>query len=116
MSVPRRKRASFLLLLVLAAGFAFAGAAAGASAPEMACCPAGMGMMDTGADARGCAWLGAGDCCPERPTAPAPSSAAPPAPAPFLAPVLPPLRAVPAASAACAFRAPAPPRSDVLRL
>ena len=70
MSFFGRKRASLILLLVLAAGLALAGAAAAARTQEMACCPAGMES--------GCTWLGASDCCPERPTAPAPTSTATP--------------------------------------
>ena len=67
MPISGRKRASLVLLLVLVAGLAVAGAAAAAGAQEMACCPAGMDS--------GCTWLGAGDCCPERPTAQAPAQA-----------------------------------------
>ena len=70
MPLPGRKRASLVLLLILAAGLVAAGSAAAAGAQDMACCPAGMES--------GCTWLGASDCCPERPTAPAPTSTATP--------------------------------------
>ncbi len=70
MSISGRKRASLVLLLVLAAGLVLAGAAAAGNAQEMACCPAGMES--------GCTWLGAGDCCPERPVAQARSFGATP--------------------------------------
>lgn len=70
MPIPGRKRASLVLLLVLAAGLAAAASAAAAGAQEMACCPAGLES--------GCTWLGASDCCRERPTAPAPTSTATP--------------------------------------
>jgi hypothetical protein len=102
-----------LLLLVLAVGFLAAGASAAAStqAQEMACCPAGME-----ASAGGCAWLGAGDCCPERPAAPAPSNAAAPAAASLLTLALPAPTAAPAALPACASHAQRAPRSEVLRL
>ena len=75
MSFPGRKRASLILLLVLAASLAVAGASAAgaAGAEEMACCPAGM--------ASGCTWLGASDCCPERPIASAPAQGTVAAPA-----------------------------------
>jgi len=111
MSLSGRKRASFGLLLILAAGLALAGAAAAASAHEMSCCAAG---MDSGAS--GCAWLGAGDCCPERPAAQAPSNAAPPAPAastPLL--LVAPAGASPALPL-CLSLAPHASRSSVLRL
>jgi hypothetical protein len=111
MSVPGRRCASFWLLLILAAGLATAGAAAAASAQEMACCPAGMESS-----ANGCTWLGAGDCCPERPSAPAPGNAAAPAPASSLAPALAALTAAPAALPACTSRAAHTTRSEVLRL
>lgn len=114
MSRPGRHRTSVLLLLVLAAGFLAAGASAAASAQaqEMACCPAGME-----ASAGGCAWLGAGDCCPERPAAPAPSNAAAPAAAAALLTLtLPALAPAPAALPACALHAQRTPRSEVLRL
>jgi hypothetical protein len=88
MSSSGRRRASWLVLLVLAAGFLLAAAAAAsaASAHEMACCP------DEAANERGCAWLGAGDCCPERPAAPAPlaPNGAPPASATSVVLALPP--------------------------
>ena len=70
MSFSGRKRASLILLLILAAGLVLAGAAAAARAQEMACCPAGMES--------GCTWLGAGDCCSERPAAQASTSTATP--------------------------------------
>ena len=111
MSCSVRKRASLGLLLVLAAGLVLAGAAAAASTHEMSCCAAG---MESGAS--GCAWLGAGDCCPERPTAQAPSNAAPAAPA-ASTPLL--LSASAGASPAlpfCLSHAPHAPRSSVLRL
>jgi len=113
MSFSGRHRTSFLLLLVLAAGLAAAGAASASAAatPEMVCCPAG---MESGAN--GCAWLGAGDCCPERPAAPAPSNASAPAPAPLLALTLPALAASPVALPAGASHARHAPRSEVLRL
>jgi hypothetical protein len=92
MPLPGRKRASLALLLVLAAGLAAAAVAGAAAAQDMSCCPAGMESE------RGCTWLGASDCCPERPSAPAPSNATPPAPAacsalvaPTFAPALTPL-------------------------
>jgi len=99
------------LLLVLAAGLAAAGAAAAASVQDMECCPAGMESSATG-----CTWLGAGDCCPERPAAPAPSNAAAPAPAVFTALPTAALAAAPAALPACASHAQRTPRSEVLRL
>lgn len=73
MPLPGRKRASLVLLLVLAAGLAAAGSAAAAGTQGMECCPAG--MMESG-----CTWLGAGDCCPERPTTTSPPQAAVAAP------------------------------------
>ena len=75
MPLPGRKRASLVLLLVLAAGLATAGAAAAAAEAAMGCCPA------TAAESTGCVWLGSAECCPERPAAPTPVNAAPPAPA-----------------------------------
>jgi len=111
MSFPGRHRTSFLLMLVLAVGLAAAGAASAADTPEMVCCPAGMESS-----ANGCAWLGAGECCPERPAAPAPSNAAAPAPAPLLALTLPAPAAAPAALPAGASHARHAPRSEVLRL
>jgi len=111
MPLPDRKRASLVLLLILAAGLGVAGAAAAASVQEMACCPA-----TAAAAASPCAWLGAGDCCPERPVAPAPSNTAPPAPASCAALTLPVLSAAPAALPAGASRAPHTPRNSVLRL
>jgi hypothetical protein len=114
MSLPGRHRTSLLLLLVLAVGFLAAGASAavGAQAPAMACCPPGME-----ASAGGCAWLGAGDCCPERPAAPAPSNAAPPATAAALLTLaLPAPATIPTALPACASHAQRTPRSAVLRL
>jgi hypothetical protein len=116
MASSGRRRAGLLVLLVLAAGFAFAaaGAAAASGAHEMACCPA------DAADDRGCAWLGAGDCCPERPAGPAPASpnAAPPASTTAAASALVPPAFGPAATPPSACRAPAPhlSRSEVLRL
>ena len=74
MPLPGRKRVSLALLLVLAAGLAVAAGAAAAAAQEMSCCPAAPGAE------RGCTWLGASDCCPERPAAPTPVNATPPAP------------------------------------
>jgi len=113
MSLTGRKRASFVLLLVLAAGLAAAGAAAAvaASTQEMACCPAGMAS-----ESGGCAWLGAGDCCPERPAASAPSNAAPPAPASFTPLLLPAPAGAPAALPLGLSHAQHAPRSSVLRL
>ena len=113
MSLPGRHRASLLLLLVLAAGLAAAGAAAAAagSAQEMACCPAGMESP-----ANGCTWLGAGDCCSEQPAAPAPSSAATPAPPGFAALTASALSAAPATLPACASHAQRTARSQILRL
>ena len=99
------------MLLVLAAGLAAAGAAVAASTQEMACCPAG---MDSGV--KGCTWLGAGDCCPERPAAPAPSSAAAPAPAAFAAPITGAFAPAPATLPASASHAQRTTRSEVLRL
>jgi hypothetical protein len=66
--------------------------------------------------ANGCAWLGAGDCCPERPAAPAPSNAAAPAPAPLLALTSPALAAAPPALPAGASHARRALPSEVLRL
>jgi hypothetical protein len=113
MSSSGRRRASLLALLVLAAGLVVAAAAA-ASPHGMACCPAG-----ASAD-RGCAWLGAGDCCPERPAAPAPltPNAPPPASgtAAALALVPPACPAAPAPAAALGSPAPHLSRSAVLRL
>ena len=74
MSLPGRKRVSLVLLLLLAAGLALAGAAAAAGAQDMACCPSEMGP-----GAGGCTWLGAVDCCSERPAAQAPAHVTPPA-------------------------------------
>jgi hypothetical protein len=79
MLLPRRQRASHVLLLILAVGMAAAAVATAASADDMACCPPGASM-----EGGGCTWLGAGDCCPERPSAPVTSRATPPAPAPLL--------------------------------
>ena len=110
MPLPGRKRVSVVLLLVLAAGVAAALVAGAAAAQEMSCCPAGMEAE------RGCTWLGASDCCPERPNAPAPSNAASPALAPSS--VLPAAAFAPA-PLALASDAPALPshaRSLVLRL
>jgi hypothetical protein len=108
MSFFGRKRASLILLLVLAAGLALAGAAAAARTQEMACCPAGMES--------GCTWLGAGDCCPERPTTPPRTSTATPPAAACSVLTLPtvagPLLALPA----CALLPGTAPRSLVLRL
>lgn len=111
MPVPGRHRASLLLLLVLAAGLAAAGAAAAASTQEMTCCPAGMESS-----ASGCTWLGAGDCCPERPAAPAPSHAAAPAPAALLALIPAELAAARATLPACTSHAQRTTRSQILRL
>jgi len=111
MSLRSRHRTSFVMLLVLALGLAAAGAAAAAGAREMACCPAGMGS-----DAQGCTWLGAGDCCPERPGAPAPSSTAVPAPAVFVTLILPAPAAAPAALPAGGSCTKRTPRSEILRL
>lgn len=60
----------------------------------MECCPPGVEM------GAGCTWLGAGDCCPERPGAPAQPQAAPPSAAPGCEIALP--------TATAALRAPAP--------
>jgi hypothetical protein len=116
MSPSGRRRASLLVLLVLAAGLAFAaaGAAFAASAHEMACCPAEAG------DERGCAWLGAGDCCPERPSARAPAgtNGAPPSAAHASTPAAPPSAFAAAAVPSRAFAASSAhlSRSAVLRL
>jgi hypothetical protein len=112
MPLPGRKRASLGLLLVLVAGLAAAGAAAAsASMPEMACCPAG-----SAAPAQDCTWLGAGDCCPERPAATTSAPAAPPAPA-ASAPLAPSAaQGAPAALPAAGSWAPPSLRSTVLRL
>ena len=108
MSFSGRKRASLVLLLVLAAGLALAGAAAAACAQEMTCCPAGMES--------GCAWLGAGDCCPERPmTPPRTSTATPPAAACSLL-TLPTVAGSLLALPARAILPQAAPRNLVLRL
>jgi hypothetical protein len=111
MPLPGQHRASFLLLLVLAAGLAAAGAAAAANAQETACCPAGMEST-----ANGCTWLGAGDCCPERPAASAPSNAAAPAPATLVAPTPAELAAAPATLPTCTSHAQRSARSQILRL
>jgi hypothetical protein len=115
MSLSGRKRASLVLLLVLAAGLVAAGAAAAAASPshpqQMLCCPADMASA-----ASGCAWLGASDCCPERPTAQAPSNAAPPAPASFSPLLLSAAAGAPAALPLCLTHAQHAPRSSVLRL
>jgi hypothetical protein len=113
MSDSRRRRASWLVLLGMAAGLALgaATAASASAAHEMACCPA------EAADP--CAWLGAADCCPERPAAPAPASpnGAPPdaATASPLAPVPPVLGATAPPRAGTASN-PKLSRSEVLRL
>jgi hypothetical protein len=111
MPLSGRKRASLVLLLVLAAGLVVAGAAAAASVQEMGCCPAGVAST-----ASGCTWLGAGDCCPERPAASAPSSAAPPVPASCGALTLPAVPSAPAALPACVSHAQRTLRTSVLRL
>ena len=107
MPLPGRKRASLALLLVLAAGLAVAAGAAAAAVPEMACCPA------TLESERGCTWLGASDCCPERPAAPTPVNATPPAPAsgPELTPY-----GVALAPVALSRAAPPPARPDTTRV
>jgi hypothetical protein len=74
MPLPGRKRASLALLLVLAAGLALAAGAAAAAAQAMSCCPPALESE------RGCTWLGASDCCPERPAAATAVNATPPAP------------------------------------
>jgi len=108
MSLPGRKRASLVLLLVLAAGLALAGAAAAGSAQDMACCPAGMES--------GCTWLGASDCCPERPTVPAPTQAATSAPAACGVSTLPAVASALLALPGRAILPAAAPRNLVLRL
>lgn len=111
MFLPRRQRVSRILLLVLAVGIAAAAVGTAASADDMACCPPGASL-----EPGGCTWLGAGDCCPERPSAPATSHAAPPAPAPLLVALAP--AACHADLAAC-YPAPDPGRASrgsVLRL
>ena len=109
MSLSGRKRASLVLLLVLAAGLAAAGGAAAAGAQEMACCPAG--MVESG-----CTWLGASDCCSERPTAPAPTQAATSAPAGCGVSTLTAVPGALLALPASAILPPAAPRHLVLRL
>jgi hypothetical protein len=111
MPTPGRKRASLVLLLVLAAGLAAAGAAAASGTQDMACCPMGSEM-----EARGCTWLGASDCCAERPTAPAPPSAAPPGPPICPALILPAASSRAIALAPVAPTLPTPLRTVVLRL
>ena len=110
MPLPGRKRASVVLLLVLTAGLAAAAVAGAAAAQDMACCPMGMEAE------RGCTWLGVADCCAERPGAPAPANAAPPAPAAFGALTLPVASPVPAAFPACVSHAQRAPLRSVLRL
>ena len=107
MPTPGWKRASLILLLVLAAGLALAGAAA-ACAQEMACCPAGMES--------GCTWLGASDCCPERSTTPAPTSTATPPAAACSLLTLPTVSGSLLALPARAILPQAAPRNLVLRL
>ncbi len=111
MPTPGRKRASLVLLLVLAAGLAAAGAAAATGNQDMACCPMGTEM-----EARGCTWLGASDCCPERPTVSAPPSPAAPAPPVCPALTLPGVDATATSFAPAAPRLPTPLRTVVLRL
>ena len=110
MRLAPRKRASWLLLLVLAAGLAVAGASAATGSQEMSCCPVEMG------ETRGCVWLGAADCCPERPSvcAPAQPATAPVAarPAPAFALLVP----APAWLPPLAPTLPSPTRTIVLRL
>jgi hypothetical protein len=108
MPLPGRKRASLVLLLILAAGLVAAGSAAAAGAQDMACCPAGMES--------GCTWLGASDCCPERPTAPAPTQAATSAPAVCGVSTLPAVASALLALPARAILPHAAPRNLVLRL
>jgi hypothetical protein len=74
------RRHAILLLLCMAVGLFAAGVAAAAGSHDVACCPSGMESA-----ANGCTWLGAGDCCPQRPGATAPSHAAPPAAPCFVA-------------------------------
>jgi hypothetical protein len=96
-------------LLVLVAGLAAAGAAAAEGvASSGACC--------TVASDSGCPWLGSGDCCPERPGAPAQPHAAPPAAAPGCEVVLPAVTAVRAVLPARALLDERVPRTLVLRL
>jgi hypothetical protein len=105
-----RKRVSLALLLVLAVGLAAAAVAGAAAGQDMSCCPAGMEPE------RGCTWLGASDCCPERPNAQAPSNATPPAP-PACSAVTPPGFALaPATLAPDAPVLPSRVRTTVLRL
>jgi hypothetical protein len=110
MPLPGRKRASLALLLVLAAGLAVAAIAGAAAAQDMSCCPAGMEAE------RGCTWLGASDCCPERPSAPAPSNATPPAPAVCSAVAAPGFAPAPVALATDAPALPRHVHTTVLRL
>jgi hypothetical protein len=110
MPLPVRKRASLVLLLVLATGLAAAAVAGAAATQDMSCCPAGM------EGERGCTWLGGSDCCPERPNAPAPSNAAPPAPAACSAVAAPAFAPAPAALANDAPVLASRARSLVLRL
>jgi hypothetical protein len=110
MPLPGRKRASYALLLVLAAGLAVAAAAGAAAAQEVSCCPMGMEA------ARGCTFLGASDCCPERPNAPSHANATPPAPPACSAVVAPVFAPAPVATATGAAVLPSPSRTTVLRL
>jgi hypothetical protein len=112
MSPFGRERTSLALLLVLVAGLFAAGAAVANSPQPMACCPAGMDAAATG-----CTWLGAGDCCAERPIAPPPANATPPAAPATPALILPASAGAHAAAAACTGPArPLAQRSLVLRL
>jgi hypothetical protein len=105
MPLPGRKRTSVVLLLVLAASLA-----AAAAAQDMACCPAGM-EADLG-----CTWLGASDCCPERPGAPAPVNATPLAPTAFGPLTLPSVALATVAITPDALGRPSHVRTIVLRL
>jgi hypothetical protein len=110
MPLSGRKRASFALLLILAAGLVVAGAAAAASMQEMRCCPAGAEVEAH------CTWLGASECCPERPGAAAPAHGTPAAPPAhgLLTPQA--ILFAPAARAPGALALPLPARTLVLRL
>ena len=108
MSFSGQKRASLVLLLILAAGLVLAGAAAASRAQDMACCPAGVESD--------CTWLGASDCCPERPMAPAPTSTATPPAAASSVLTLPTVTGALFALPARAIPSEAAPRHLVLRL
>lgn len=110
MPLPGRKRASFALLLVLAAGLAVAAVAGAAAAQDASCCPMGMEAE------RGCTFLGASDCCPERPSVPTHGNATPPAPPVCTGLPAPGFAPAPIASAPVAPVLPSPSRTTVLRL